>query len=417
MVAREVSAVSLREQIEREIRERGPLPFSRYMQICLYDPDHGYYSANAEQFGKAGDFYTSSDVHAVFGRLLARQFDEIWQALDRPPQIEILELGPGRGLFARDVLDWSKKKFPDFFAALTYTLQESSPALRAKLQETLREHIGTGKARVPEERPSLAQRFSAGETGENDQVPEGRPTGPCRTLTPDVPLIVFANEFFDALPVEILGTAGKLHLALENNCLHETWLPPLAEELEFLDRYGVHPKGDERIEVPIQAQDWAQQIASAIKRGLLLIVDYGYTRNEQLTGRHRGTLMAYRHHSVSPDPYQAPGEQDLTAHVNFTALAAACEQAGMTCEKLLTQSQFLMGIGQDNQFADAFEDCRIPQERAKVALQLKHLVTPVGMGENFQVLIASREIESKKMAALSGLTFGSSSQFPVPGSE
>jgi SAM-dependent MidA family methyltransferase len=157
--------VSVREQIEREIRQRGPMPFSRYMQICLYDPAHGYYSRNAEQFGKAGDFYTSSDVHAVFGRLLARQFDEMWQALDRPPQIEILELGPGRGLFARDVLDWSNKKFPDFFAALTYTLQESSPALRAKLRDSLRNHIGTGRTRVPEERPSLAQRFSAGEAG------------------------------------------------------------------------------------------------------------------------------------------------------------------------------------------------------------------------------------------------------------
>ena len=149
--------LSVREQIEREIRERGPIPFSRYMQICLYDPSHGYYSANAGQFGKAGDFYTSSDVHAVFGRLLARQFDEIWQALDRPPKIEILELGPGRGLFARDVLDWSKKKFPDFFAALTYTLQETSPALRARLQTTLREHLDASRAAVPEERPSLAQ--------------------------------------------------------------------------------------------------------------------------------------------------------------------------------------------------------------------------------------------------------------------
>ena len=381
--------MSLREQIEREIRQHGPIPFSRYMQICLYDPDHGYYLANAEQFGKAGDFYTSSDVHAVFGRLLARQFDEMWQALDRPPQIEILELGPGRGLFARDVLDWSKKKFPDFFAALTYTSQEASPALRAKLRTILREHLETGKAAVP----------------------EGRPAGLCRTLAPETPLIVFANEFFDALPVEILSTQGKLHLALESNRLRETWLLPLAEELEFLDCYGVHPEAGERIEVPIQAQDWMQQIASFIKRGLLLIVDYGYTRNQQLAGRHRGTLMAYRHHSASSDPYQAPGEQDLTAHVNFTALAAACEQAGMTCEKLLTQSQFLMGIGEKNQFADTFEDCRISQERAKVALQLKHLITPVGMGENFQVLVASQGIDAKKIADLSGLTFGSGSRF------
>src|ERR1700681_1568196 len=122
------------------------MPFSRYMQICLYDPTAGYYSRNAEQFGKAGDFYTSSDVHAVFGRLLARQFDRMWQALDQPREIEILELGPGRGLFARDVLDWSNKKFHDFFASLTYTLQESSRALRAKLQDTLENPIASGNA-------------------------------------------------------------------------------------------------------------------------------------------------------------------------------------------------------------------------------------------------------------------------------
>jgi SAM-dependent MidA family methyltransferase len=219
--------------------------------------------------------------------------------------------------------------------------------------------------------------------------------------------------------VEILGTAGKLHIALENNRLHETWLPPLAEELEFLDRYGVHPEPGERIEVPLISQEWFKQICGEIARGLLLVIviDYGYTRNQQLAGRYRGTLMAYRQHSASPDPYQAPGEQDLTAHVNFTALAAACEQAGMRVEKLLTQSQFLMGIGERNQFADAFEDCRVPQERAKVALQLNHLVTPVGMGENFQVLIASRAVDPNKIAALSGLSFGRSSQFSVLSSQ
>jgi SAM-dependent MidA family methyltransferase len=408
---------SVRQHVEHEIGERGPMPFSRYMQICLYDASGGYYSAHAEQFGKAGDFYTSSDVHAVFGRLLARQFDEMWQALDRPAEIEILELGPGRGLFARDVLDWSNKEFPDFFAALTYTAQESSPALREKLQDNLREHIRTGKAKVPEERPNLAQRFSAGDEAKNDQVPEGRPTGPCRTLSPETPLIVFGNEFFDALPVEILSAAGKLHIELQNNRLRETWLPPLAEELEFLDRYGVHPEAGERIEVPVLAQNWVRQVTHSIPRGLVIIIDYGYTRNDQLAGRHRGTLMAYRHHSVSPDPYQAPGEQDLTAHVNFTALAAACAETGMRVEKLLTQSQFLMGIGEKNQFADVFEDCHIPQERAKVGLQLTHLITPDGMGENFQVLIASRGIDCRKMAELSGLSFGKSSQSSVPSSQ
>src|SRR5437868_4693717 len=129
--------VTLRQVIEQEIRERGPIPFSRYMELCLYHPELGYYSRHAEQFGKAGDFYTSSDVHAVFGRLLARQFEEMWRALGSPPALQVVELGPGRGLFAQDVLDWSEKKFPDFFQAVTYLLVESSPALRARMEEAL----------------------------------------------------------------------------------------------------------------------------------------------------------------------------------------------------------------------------------------------------------------------------------------
>jgi SAM-dependent MidA family methyltransferase len=391
--------LSLRDQIEREIRDRGPIAFSRYMEICLYDPAQGYYSRNADQFGKAGDFYTSSDVHAVFGRLLARQFEEMWQSLDRPPQLEILELGPGRGLFARDLLDWSRKKFPDFFAALRYTLQESSPALQTKLHETLREHLDAGKAAVlsVETRPTASSAAAI-----------------YRTSSRQTPLIVFANEFFDALPVEILSAQGKLHIALENGHLTELWLPPTKDELEFLDRHSVHPEvagketGDdnERLEVPLASQRWLSQSANAIQRGFLVVVDYGYTRSEQLSGRHRGTLMAYRQHSASPNAYQAPGEQDLTAHVNFTALTAAVEQSGMRAERLITQSQFLLGIGEQTQFADAFEDCRVPQERAKVALQLKHLATPAGMGETFHVLIASRNVDPARVAALSGLSFG-----------
>ena len=106
------------------------------MDLCLYDETLGYYSRNAAQFGKAGDFSTSRNVHAVFGRLLARQFEEMWRMLGSPAEIVIQELGPGRGLFAQDVLDWSEKKFPDFFRALRYVLIERSPALRQRIEET-----------------------------------------------------------------------------------------------------------------------------------------------------------------------------------------------------------------------------------------------------------------------------------------
>jgi SAM-dependent MidA family methyltransferase len=372
----------LRKKIEQEIHERGPIPFSRYMELCLYHPELGYYSRTAEQFGKAGDFYTSSDVHAVFGRLLARQFEEMWRALGSPEQSELLELGPGRGLFAQDVLDWSEKKFPDFFRALRYILVESSPALRERIRETLGHHIESGKAEVAALHPLHEEPAF------------------------NTPTIVFANEFFDALPVEILSAKGSLRIDTRDGLFVETWGHPSPEELEFLDHYSVHPDPGERLEAPLAAQQFMERIAASIQCGFLLAIDYGYTREEQLAGRHRGTLKALRQHSISANPYEAPGQQDITADANFTALAAAAEKYGVRTQKLITQSQFLMGIGEANQFADAFEECRLPQERAKVALQLKHLVTPAGMGESFQVLIASKGVEQERIESLSGLNFG-----------
>jgi SAM-dependent MidA family methyltransferase len=374
----------LRQKIEREIRERGPIAFSRYMELCLYDPELGYYARNALQFGKAGDFYTSSDVHAVFGRLLARQFDEMWRVLGSPRQIEVVELGAGRGLFAQDVLGWSEKKFPDFFRALRYILIESSAALRQRMEATLARYFEDGRAAFRD-------------LHSQDSKP---------TSVRDTPVIIFANEFFDALPVEILSPDGALRIVARDARFVETWAQPAPEGLEFLDRYSIRPEEGERVEVPLAAERFMDRVAGSIRRGFLLAIDYGYTREEQLAGRHRGTLKAIRQHSIGANPYEAPGEQDITADVNFTALAAAAERNGLQTQRLLTQSQFLMGIGEANQFADAFEECRLPQERAKVALQLKHLITPAGMGESFQVLIASKGVERERANSLAGLNFG-----------
>jgi SAM-dependent MidA family methyltransferase len=393
----------LRQRIEQEIRESGPLPFSRYMELCLYDPDHGYYSRNAQQFGKSGDFYTSSDVHAVFGRLMARQFEEMWRALGSPEKIAIVELGPGRGLFAQDVLDWSEKKFPEFFRAMHYILVETSASLRQRTETTLAHHFESGRATFASEGAVLGAR-SAGK-GTTSVLPNSGTEE--WASAPEVPLIVFANEFFDALPVEILSSQGTLRIDTRDDRFLETWAPSSAEEMEFLDRHSIHPEPGERVEAPLIAQRRMHRVAATITRGFLVAIDYGYTRAEQLAGRHRGTLKAIRQHSVSANPYEAPGEQDITADVNFTALATAAEQQGMQSQMLITQSQFLMGIGEVTQFADAFEGCRLPQERAKVALQLKHLVTPAGMGESFHVLVASKGVEKERVEALAGLNFGS----------
>jgi SAM-dependent MidA family methyltransferase len=378
--------LTVRDYIEQEIRARGPIPFSRYMALCLYgapggDPP-GFYSRAREQFGKSGDFYTASDVHAVFGRLLARQFDQMWRSLGSPERLDLVELGPGRGLLAQDVLDWSGKKFPDFASAVRYTLVEGSPELARRLKERFADRIALGKVEVL---PGL----------EDFRAPFDN-------------AIIFANEFFDALPVEIVSDRGQLYVGEENGRLVETFQPPTPEVHEFLDRYGVRPEAGERVEACPEALRWIKTLTGILRRGFAVFIDYGYTRNEQLAGRHRDTLMTYRQHSAGTNPYEAPGEQDITAHVNFTALMESGKTVGFDLLALVTQAQFLMGIGEANEFADAFEDCRLPQERAKVALQLKHLATPAGMGEVFDVLMLGKGIEKQTAASLSGLRFARS---------
>lgn len=369
---------SLRDRIADEIARNGAIPFSRYMELCLYEPELGYYSRAREQFGKAGDFYTSSDVHAVFGRLLARQFEEMWRAMDSPSRVDLVELGPGRGLFARDVLDWSAKQFPDFFGALRYAMVEQSEHLRTKLRGRLQQHVDKEKCRTFD---SLE---AAVGTADNNNI------------------IIFGNEFFDALPVEIIDHRGSVRVGYESGRFVETFVAPSAAENEFLDRYSIHPEEGERVETPLLSLGWMQHIADAFhgRRGFLIVIDYGYTREEQLAGRHRDTVMCYRQHAAGSSPYEAPGEQDITAHVNFTALRARGVECGLEELGLVTQSQFLIGIGEETEFADAFQDCVLPQERAKVALQLKHLISPAGMGETFQVLVMSHNVGHARLSGM-----------------
>jgi SAM-dependent MidA family methyltransferase len=373
------SGSTLRERIASEIRERGPIAFSRYMEMCLYEPELGYYARAREQFGKAGDFYTSSDVHALFGRLLARQFDEMWTVMGAPETINIIELGPGRGLFAQDVLAWSHKKFPEFASALRYRLVETSAALRHRLERRFAAQIALGSVSVH---------------GAIEEVPRAAHT------------IVFGNELIDALPVDVVDYRGQVFVSERDGRFVEEFREPSAELVGYLRAHSVLPQEHERVEACLVAQKFIERIARAIDQGLVVLVDYGYTRAEQAAGRHLDTVMSYRRHAAGASPYDAPGEQDITAHVNFSALEAAGRDAGLEKAALLTQSQFLIGIGETNQFADAFEDCALLQEQAKVTMQLKHLVTPAGMGETFHVLIMTKAVPREAAGRLSGMRFG-----------
>jgi SAM-dependent MidA family methyltransferase len=379
----------MREHIQCEIARNGLIPFSRYMQLCLYgEPGSppGFYTRDKEQFGKAGDFYTSSDVHAVYGRLLARQFEQMWQTMGSPDSLSIIELGPGRGLFAADVLAWVDRKFPEFASALTYLLVEMSASLRERLHqrfELVPESTSDGSRISIHE--SLDSAFQA--SSEN--------------------VIVFGNEFFDALPTEVLDHRGELRIGVEDGRFVERFVPVTNCVRAFVTKYAVQPDQHERVDAPLAAQETMLQIAAAMKqkRGYGVFVDYGYVQGEMFAGPHLGTVTSFRKHTVSDSSYEAPGEQDITVHVNFTALADAARQQGLEPLAWVSQAQFLMGIGEESQFAEAFEDCKLPQEHAKRALQLKHLITPEGMGESFHVLMLAANLEKEKAARLDGLKF------------
>src|SRR5260370_32383692 len=177
----------------------------------------------------------------------------MWRALGSPEKIEILELGPGRGLFAGDVLDWSGKKFPDFFRALGYVLVEGSAPLRERLRTALNRHVDAGKAEVRE------------------SVGAAQPAAPGH----EVPVIVFANEFFDALPVEVLSEQGSLRIDTRDGHFVETWSAPSSTELEFLDRYSVPPEQNERVEASLISQQTMHGMAERIRPGFIIAVDYG----------------------------------------------------------------------------------------------------------------------------------------------
>jgi len=331
------------------------------------------------KFGKAGDFYTSSDVHAVYGRLLARQFEQMWRTLGSPEKITIIELGPGRGLFAADVLEWSARKFPDFARALHYAFVETSATLRDRLTDRF-----SGNAQISIH-DTIAQAFSNA---------SGH-------------VIVFGNEFFDALPTEVLDHRGELRIAAEDGRFIEQFVPVTPAVTDFVKKYAVQPGQHERVDAPLIAQQTMLDLAMHMntKTGYCVFVDYGYVQGEMFAGRHLGTVTSFRKHTVSDTCYEAPGEQDITVHVNFTALADAARQHSLDPLAWVTQAQFLMGIGEDSQFAEAFEDCKLPQEHAKRALQLKHLITPEGMGESFHVFVLAANLEKEKAARLDGLKF------------
>lgn len=360
------------------IRREGPLTFADYMRECLYHPLLGYYSkAEARRFA---DYYTSVDVHPIFGRLLARQFAEMWGQMGCPETFRLVEAGAGVGRLAGHVLDFAERRLPELYGALKYVAVERSGGRRGQAAGCLARHIAAGRCEAAMELPS--------------RIPLG---------------CLFSNELLDALPVHRVAQQGgalqEIFVTERAGKLEEI-LAPLSTcaITEYFAALGIQLQEGQQAEAGLEAGDWISEIARRIERGFVLTVDYGLPAAELFDAFHiRGTLLAYREHRADEDYYAAPGEQDLTAHVNFTALERWGAREGLEPLGMVSQTEFLLALGKGNNFEDLYEPGAGEAERVRARLLLKNLIFPEGMGGRFRVLIQQKGVPGARLTGLAGI--------------
>ena len=377
----ETETTPLQELLLKRLAASGPMTFADYMAACLYEPGIGYYTSPGRKVGAEGDFYTSSNVHQVFGRLIARELCRMWETLGTPPTFTIVEAGAASARLARDILDAVAALNPAFYAVLCYRLIEAEPTLKEVQLKMLAGH---------EER--LAWSSPA-------DLAEGR-----LTFTG----CLLSNELIDAMPVHLVETTSEglreVHVGVVAGGLAELLLPPSTPELEgYLRRCGVTLVAGQRAEVNLAALSWLDAVANALERGFVMTIDYGYPAAELYSpARLNGTLLCYYRHQVEEDPLLRPGEQDITAHVNFTALMERGKEGGLSPVWFGEQYRFLMGAGMMAELMAMEESATREEERLKNRLALKKLLLPDGgMGDTFKVLIQAKGVAEPRLLCMS----------------
>jgi SAM-dependent MidA family methyltransferase len=357
------------------------------MDLALYDRQDGYYMTSRsqeiqamgkgrERIGWSGDFYTASDVHPLLAKAIFKQLQEVDDLLNHPSKLTILEVGGGKGLLARDILRECEMVAPEVLSRLSYLLVECSPSMRASQEDHLLEFSQRGC--------SVRWASSLSEL-ETQQL-----TG-----------VIFSNEFVDALPVHRVtmqdGSLREVFVDCEGEGFGERLGKPSTDRLSaYLHDSHVTLPDEFTSEVHLEAVRWMKEVARVLNRGMVLTIDYGHTAEDYYgPSRKNGTLLCYYRHTVSDDPYVHVGEQDITAHVNFSGLALTGERSGLSVTGFTNLMNFLLSLGAEEWLAG------LDQESKELQSAI-HLLRPNGMGETFKVFI-----QHKGMAApsLQGLRF------------
>lgn len=348
-------------KILTEIAVKGPLTFARFMDLALYDTAAGYYASGRAKIGRNGDFFTNVSVGPIFGKILVSQFREMWCRLGRPAQFALVEQGASDGRLAVDILSAIGE---DMLQAVDYWIIEPFPLLRSLQELTLK---------------PLRTKVHWVEDLEELPVFDG---------------IHFSNELVDALPFHLVRSTGDRWeevciAALDNQLVFTAREPgmPLADRLKALPRRAEGTIAELR---PL-ACEWIHALAKKMNSGFVLIIDYGFTR-EELLAPHRteGTYCCYRAHRRDSRPLDDPGEKDISAHVDFTTLAESALDAGFRIEGFTDQHHYVVGASQD-----LLRTLGHPPDAAsqKSLRALKTLLHPESMGAQFHYLALSKGID------------------------
>lgn len=358
--------------LHQQAQAAGGISFADFMQQALYHPQYGYYMAPRDRIGKAGDFFTSSSVNALFGRLVARQLVQMADLLSAEI-FQIVEQGAGEGHLALDILDTLAEETPELYARLTYTMVEVSQNNRQRQAKNLAAHLDKILW-----------------SGEDDW-----------TITSGC---FVSNELVDAFPVHVVekhsGVLQEVFVTSQDAAFVEELRlstdPCLAAYFAWL---GCGPIEGNRAEANLAAPDWMRQVGQRLEQGFVLTVDYGYPAQELYAPHRRaGTLMCYHRHQADDNPYDRVGHKDITAHVNFTALQKAGAEVGLDTLSFSEQYRFLMGLGFVEEVV-RLEAMAIDEKEARaLRLTLKNLIMPEGgMGETFKVLVQGKNVGAPEL--------------------
>lgn len=364
----------LRDFIVQEIRKRGKITFAKFMEMVLYHPQYGYYTSGKERVGKQGDYYTSPTVHKMFGELIAKQLEEMWRIMDEEP-FTVIEMGANKGWLCSDIIQCIKRDYPAFYHHLHYIVIETNPYAREKLMLLLHSIESIEK--------KVSWHFYSENGFSFDEV-QG---------------CFLSNEFIDAFPVH--------RLKIKNRDLKEIYVGyngfnffEIEDEVsthalkKYLERFPIYFEEGQECEINLHAAQWLKHISEKLRRGFVLTIDYGDTTNGiYREGNTTGTIRCFYQHTVNRDFYRQLGEQDITAHVDFTSLMDIGKSLGLKVTGFAKQSHYLIALG-------ILERLNAMGNDIGTILKVKNLFHPEGMGEIFKVLIQHKNIAHPHLTSL-----------------